>query len=159
MSTLNNLKKLKGINRKRRRRGIGHGSKLGKTAGKGHKGQKARSGGSVSPVFEGGQTPLYQKLPFKRGRGFTNFRFKKTVYGVNVSSLESLPHEITEVDRKLLESHGLMDDSADYLKILGDGELTRSFKVTADLFSASAVNKIEGAGGSVVKLSDEAPKA
>ncbi len=124
------------------RKGRGPGSGNGKTAGKGHKGQNARSGGGVRPGFEGGQLPLYRKLP---KRGFYN-RFA-TVYSiVNVEALNAFENGAT-VDLATLVEAGLIRKEYDGLKVLGCGELTKSLTVRAKVFSASAKEKIEAAGG------------
>ena len=123
------------------RRGRGHGSGNGKTAGKGHKGQKARSG-SPRPGFEGGQMPLYRRIP---KRGFNNiFATKYSV--VNVSDLDQFV-DGTVVDADLLKASGLIKKTNDGVKILGNGELTKNLTVKAAAFSASAKEKIEKAGG------------
>ena len=124
------------------RNGRGTGSGNGKTAGKGHKGQNARSGGGVRPGFEGGQIPLYRKLP---KRGFHN-RFAKEIAAVNVSALNRFDDE-TVVDLDLLVANGLAAAAKDGLKILGNGEITKKLTVKAAVFSASAKEKIEAAGG------------
>ena len=124
------------------RKGRGTGSGNGKTAGKGHKGQNARSGGGVRLGFEGGQIPLYRKLP---KRGFHN-RFAKEIAAVNVSALNRFDDE-TVVDLDLLVANGLAAAAKDGLKILGNGEITKKLTVKAAVFSASAKEKIEAAGG------------
>ena len=124
------------------RKGRGTGSGNGKTAGKGHKGQNARSGGGVRPGFEGAQIPLYRKLP---KRGFHN-RFAKEIAAVNVSALNRFDDE-TVVDLDLLVANGLAAAAKDGLKILGNGEITKKLTVKAAVFSASAKEKIEAAGG------------
>ena len=123
------------------RRGRGHGSGNGKTAGKGHKGQKARSG-APRPGFEGGQMPLYRRLP---KRGFTNINSKEIV-GINVSALERFDNDTVVTVETLLES-GIVKNPRDGVKILGNGELTKKLTVKAAIFSASAKEKIEAAGG------------
>ena len=123
------------------RRGRGHGSGNGKTAGKGHKGQKARSG-SPRPGFEGGQMPLYRRIP---KRGFTCINSKKIV-GINVSALERFDNDTTVTVETLLES-GVIKNPRDGVKILGNGELTKKLNVKAKAFSASAKEKIEALGG------------
>ena len=124
------------------RRGRGHGSGNGKTAGKGHKGQKARSGGSIRPGFEGGQTALARRIP---KRGFNNiFATKYAV--INVSDLEMFNDGIT-VDAELLKASGLIKKELDGIKVLGNGELTKNLTVKAAKFSAAAKEKIEKAGG------------
>ena len=123
------------------RRGRGHGSGNGKTAGKGHKGQKARSG-APRPGFEGGQMPLYRRIP---KRGFTN-RNSKTIIGINVSALEVFENDTVVTIEALIEQ-GIVKNPRDGVKILGNGELTKKLTVQANAFSASAVEKIEALGG------------
>ena len=123
------------------RRGRGHGSGNGKTAGKGHKGQKARSG-APRPGFEGGQMPLYRRIP---KRGFTN-RNTKEIVAINVSALECFDNGAT-VDVNALVEAGITKNPRDGVKILGNGELTKKLDVKVDAFSASAKEKIEALGG------------
>ncbi|MCB6414888.1 50S ribosomal protein L15 [Dorea acetigenes] len=123
------------------RRGRGHGSGNGKTAGKGHKGQKARSGGT-RPGFEGGQMPLYRRIP---KRGFTN-RNTKTIVGINVSALEVFDNDAVVSVETLVEA-GIVKNPRDGVKILGNGELTKKLTVQANAFSAGAAAKIEALGG------------
>ena len=123
------------------RRGRGHGSGNGKTAGKGHKGQKARSG-APRPGFEGGQMPLYRRLP-KRGFKCIN---SKTIVGINVSALEVFDNDAVVAVETLLEK-GIVKNPRDGVKILGNGELTKKLTVQANAFSASAKEKIEALGG------------
>lgn len=123
------------------RRGRGHGSGNGKTAGKGHKGQKARSGGT-RPGFEGGQMPLYRRIP---KRGFTNINSKEIV-GINVSALEVFDNDAV-VSVETLKEQGIVKNERDGVKILGNGELTKKLTVQANAFSAGAVAKIEALGG------------
>ena len=123
------------------RRGRGHGSGNGKTAGKGHKGQKARSG-APRPGFEGGQMPLYRRLP---KRGF-KCRNSKEIVGINVSALERFENDSVVTIETLLEA-GVVKNTRDGVKILGNGELTKKLTVQANAFSASAVEKIEALGG------------
>ncbi|MCR4867194.1 MAG: 50S ribosomal protein L15 [Lachnospiraceae bacterium] len=125
------------------RRGRGHGSGNGKTAGKGHKGQKARSG-APRIGFEGGQMPLYRRLP---KRGFTNIN-SKDIVGINVSELERFRSGSTVTVEKMMEV-GLIKDARDGVKILGNGELTKKLNVKANAFSATAKEKIEALGGTV----------
>ena len=125
------------------RKGRGPGSGNGKTAGKGHKGQNARSGGGVRPGFEGGQLPLYRKLP---KRGFNNSRFGKCYAVVNVSSLNKF-NDGDVVDVAALLAAGIIKNTFDGLKVLGEGELTKKLTVKAAVFSASAKEKIEAVGG------------
>lgn len=123
------------------RRGRGHGSGNGKTAGKGHKGQKARSG-APRPGFEGGQMPLYRRIP---KRGFTN-RNSKTIIGINVSALEVFDNDAVVTVETLLEQ-GIVKNPRDGVKILGNGELTKKLTVQVNAFSAGAKEKIEALGG------------
>ena len=123
------------------RRGRGHGSGNGKTAGKGHKGQKARSG-APRPGFEGGQMPLYRRLP---KRGFKN-RYTKEIVGINLDALEKFEDGSTVSVQTLIES-GVVKNPRDGVKILGNGELTKKLNVQANAFSASAKEKIEALGG------------
>ena len=123
------------------RRGRGHGSGNGKTAGKGHKGQKARSG-APRPGFEGGQMPLYRRLP---KRGFTN-RNSKEIVGINVDALERFEND-SVVSIETLIAEGIVKNPKDGVKILGNGELTKKLTVQANAFTAGAVAKIEALGG------------
>ena len=132
-----------GSNRDVKRIGRGHGSGNGKTAGKGHKGQNARSGGGVRPGFEGGQMPMTRRIP---KRGFNNVFADAPLEVVNVSALEIF-NDGTTVDADLLRASGLIKKPQNGVKILGDGELTKNLTVKADAFSASAKEKIEKAGG------------
>ncbi|MCD8231961.1 MAG: 50S ribosomal protein L15 [Clostridiales bacterium] len=139
---LSNLKPAEGSKHGDRfRRGRGHGSGNGKTAGYGHKGQKARSG-APRPGFEGGQMPLYRRLP---KRGFTN-RNTKDIVAVNVSSLEVFEND-TVVTVDTLVEKGIVRNPKDGVKILGNGELTKKLTVQANAFSGSAKEKIETLGG------------
>lgn len=124
------------------RRGRGHGSGNGKTAGKGHKGQKARSGGGVRPGFEGGQMPLYRRLP---KRGFT-CRNSKEIVGINVSVLDRF-EEGSVVSVETLIETGIVKNPRDGVKILGNGELSKKLTVQAHAFTEGAKAKIEAAGG------------
>ena len=123
------------------RRGRGHGSGNGKTAGKDHKGQKARSG-ATRPGFEGGQMPLYRRIP---KRGFTN-RNTKVIVGINVDALERFDNDTVVTVETLIES-GIVKNPRDGVKILGNGELTKKLTVKADAFSEGAKAKIEALGG------------
>ena len=139
---LHELSPMPGSNVESKRKGRGHGYGNGKTAGKGHKGQKARSGGSIRPGFEGGQTALARRIP---KRGFNNiFATKYAV--INVSDLEMFNDGIT-VDAELLKASGLVKKELDGIKVLGNGELTKNLTVKAAKFSAAAKEKIEKAGG------------
>ena len=131
------------------RKGRGPGSGNGKTAGKGHKGQNARSGGGVRPGFEGGQLPLYRKLP---KRGFNNAKFAKTYAVVNVEALNVFENGAV-VDLEALMAKKIVRKAGnDGLKVLGNGELTRSLTVKATVFSASAKEKIKAAGGKIEEV-------
>lgn len=144
---LSNLKPALGSTKTRKRIGRGAGSGLGKTAGKGHKGQKARSGGSIKAGFEGGQMPLQRRLP---KRGFTSL--DKKVYAlVNLRDLE-LFEAGSVIDVDALVVAGLVNKVLDGVKILGDGALTKALTVKAHKFSKSAQEKIEAAGGKVEVL-------
>ena len=138
-----------GGNAKAYRKGRGAGSGNGKTSGRGHKGQKARSGGGVRPGFEGGQMPLYRRLP---KRGFNNKRFAPDYIILNVGDLEKF--EGTEVTAKALAEQGIitLPKVNDGIKILGNGELTKKLDVKATKFSASAKEKIEKAGGTATEV-------
>ena len=139
---LQDLQPALGSTKKAYRKGRGAGSGNGKTAGRGHQGQWARSGGGVRPGFEGGQMPLARRLPT---RGFNNI-FGTTYAPVNVSALERFENG-TEVTTELLLETGVISKALDGVKILGNGELTKSLTVKAAAFSASAKEKIEKAGG------------
>ena len=125
------------------RKGRGAGSGNGKTAGKGHKGQNARSGGGVRPGFEGGQLPLYRKLP---KRGFNNYRFAKKYATINVQSLNKF-NDGEVVDCAALISAGIIRNVYDGVKVLGEGEVAKKLTVKAAVFTAGAKEKIEAAGG------------
>ena len=140
---LHELSPQEGSTQERFRKGRGAGSGNGKTAGKGHKGQNARSGGGVRPGFEGGQLPLYRKLP---KRGFNNARFGKQYTVVNVESLNKF-NDGDVVDSAALLAMGVVAKINDGIKVLGEGELTKKLTVKAAVFSASAKEKIEAVGG------------
>ena len=144
--TLSKLAKPAGANRPKTRRGRGVGSGLGKTSGRGQKGQYARTRG-FKPHFEGGQTPIQRRLP---KRGF-NHPFPATVAEVNVGSLEVFAAG-AKVDEKALRERGLVKGECDRIKILGDGELTKAVIVTAHSFSKTAAEKIAKAGGKALLL-------
>lgn len=133
-----------GSNKESKRKGRGHATGNGKTAGKGHKGQKARSGGGVRPGFEGGQMPLYRRLP---KRGFNNI-FAKTYTEINVSDLEKFENG-TEVTAELLKEAGVISKVNDGIVVLGRGEITKSLTVKAARFSKTAEEKIQAKGGKV----------
>ena len=138
---LNELSNLNATARKRVGRGPGSGT--GKTSGKGHKGQNARSGGGVRPGFEGGQLPLFRRLS---KRGFNNYNFRTVYATVNVGDLERF-EEGTTVTKELLIEAGLVKKELDGIKVLGNGELTKKLNVQANKFSSTAKAKIENVGG------------
>ena len=142
---LHELKPAEGSAKAAWRKGRGAGSGNGKTAGKGHKGQNARSGGGVHPGFEGGQLPLYRKLP---KRGFNNARFAKVYAIVNVEALNVF-EDGAVVDLDALLAKKIVRKANDGLKVLGSGELTKKLTVKASVFSATAKEKIEAAGGKI----------
>jgi len=142
---LHDLKQPKGAKRDRKRVGRGHGSGHVKTAGRGTKGQKARSGGRTRPGFEGGQNPIYQRMPYKRG--FKNY-FKQEFEIINVGAIEEFELDSPVTPESLYE-RGLIRTTRVPLKILGDGEISSAVTVRAHKFSASARAKIEAAGGTV----------
>ena len=144
---LNELSPAQGSTKAAWRKGRGPGSGNGKTAGKGHKGQNARSGGGVRPGFEGGQLPLYRKLP---KRGFNN-RFAVNYAIVNVSALNKF-EDGAVVDMEALLAAKIVRKELDGLKVLGDGELTKKLTVKATVFSATAKEKIEAAGGKIEEV-------
>ncbi len=141
--TLSNLKPARGSHQNRKRLGRGPGSGLGKTSGKGHKGHKARTGGGTNPGFEGGQMPMYRRLP---KRGFTNpFRVENQV--VNLSQLKQV--SATDVSPETLYSAGLIGKPDAPVKLLGTGDADRAYSVRGVSLSASARTKIEAAGGKI----------
>ena len=142
---LSELKPAPGAKHARKRLGRGAGSGLGKTSGKGHKGQKARSGGGKGPYFEGGQTPLQRRMP---KRGFTNI-FKKEYTVLNVEALEVKFEAGATVDTQALVSCGLVSNLRDGVRILGRGEITKALDVKAKGFSKTAQEKIIAAGGTI----------
>ncbi|SHE80712.1 LSU ribosomal protein L15P [Desulforamulus putei DSM 12395] len=139
---LHELRPAPGARKKATRKGQGIGSGLGKTAGRGHKGQKARSGGGVRPGFEGGQMPLQRRFP---KRGFTNI-FKKKITAINVDALNVFEPGTEVTPEKLLEA-GVIKKIGDGVKILGDGNLEKALTVKVHAFSKSAAEKIAAAGG------------
>lgn len=141
---LHELKPAKGSRKASKRKGIGIGSGLGKTAGRGHNGQNSRSGGGVRPGFEGGQMPLHQRVP---KRGFTS-KFKKQYVEINVADLNKFK-DGTDVTPELLKEAGMVKQIRDGIKILGNGELKVKLAVRAHGFSKGAEEKIKAAGGSV----------
>lgn len=140
---LHELTPAPGATKVAKRKGRGAGSGNGKTAGKGHKGQKARSGGGVRPGFEGGQMPLQRRVP---KRGFHNI-FATRYANVNVADLEARFEDGAVVDAEAIVASGLVKKQLDGIKVLGNGELTKKLTVKAAAFSASAKEKIEKAGG------------
>ncbi len=141
---LHELSPVPGSRKKKKRLGQGLGSGQGKTAGKGHKGQKARAGVSIKANFEGGQMPLARRMP---KRGFSNFRFAVKYEVVNIADLEERFEAGTEIDAAALSELRLISGSDKPVKILGVGEISKNLTVRANAFSASAVKKIEAAGG------------
>ena len=139
---LNELKPADGAKTKKFRKGRGHGSGNGKFAGRGRDGQKSRSGGGVRPGFEGGQMPLYRRLP---KRGF-KCRNSKEIIGINLSALEKFDNDTVVSVDTLIEA-GIVKNPRDGVKILGNGEFTKKLTVQANAFSASAKEKIEALGG------------
>lgn len=133
-----------GATTKRKIVGRGIGSGTGKTAGKGHKGQKARTGGKIRRGFEGGQTPLYRRIP---KRGFNN-HFAKEYAIINIADLEVFDND-TVVDSKVLIEKGLVNKELDGIKVLGNGKLTKKLTVVATKFSKSAIEKIQAVGGKI----------
>ena len=144
---LHELKNVKGAIHRKKRVGCGEGGGHGKTSGRGGKGQSARSGSSIRPGFEGGQMPLYRKLPH---RGFNQASFRNAPEVVNVGDLARLDASVTDVNSAILAKAGIVRGDKSLLKILGDGELTRAFTITATKFSETAKAKIEKAGGKAI---------
>jgi len=144
---LHELKNVPGAVHRKKRVGCGEGGGHGKTSTRGGKGQSARSGSSIRPGFEGGQMPLYRKLPH---RGFNNYEFRTSYAVVNVGDLARLDAAISEVNAEVLAQAGLVREGIKTLKILGDGEITRALKVTAQKFTGSAKAKLEKAGGQAI---------
>lgn len=142
---LNELKTNPGSTHRRKIVGRGPGSGLGKTSGRGEKGQKARSGASIKPWFEGGQNPLYKRIP---RRGFNNARFATRYAVVNVSDLNRF-EDGTIVTPELLKETGLVKKNLSGIKILGSGELSKKLTVKANIFTTTAMSKIESNGGKV----------
>ena len=142
---LHELEKNIGAKQKRKIVGRGPGSGLGKTSGKGHKGQNARSGGGVRPVFEGGQLPLYRRLP---KRGFSNYDFKTKYAVINVSDLNMF-EDGTVVTPALLKEIGFVKKQYDGVKVLGEGTLTKKLTIQANKFSKAAIEKIEESGSKI----------
>mgnify|MGYP001476453854 CR=1 FL=1 len=148
--SLNNLSPAKGSTKNRKRIGRGNATGQGRTAGKGHKGYKSRSGASAKFHFEGGQTPIARRIP-KRGLGtgkFNHMQVKNSVQIVNISKIQSLG--LDRVDVNTLVESGIIKKANDPVKILGNGEISSAIEVHADMFSESAIEKIERAGGKAV---------
>jgi len=146
--SLNNLSPTKGSTHKKKRVGRGPGSGLGKTAGRGHKGQKSRSGYGKKIGFEGGQMPLQRRLP---KRGFTNI-FKKKWLEVNLAKLEESFNAGDEITPEILHGKGLIKKAKHDLVILGNGEISKALKISAHRFTKTAREKIEKAGGSITEI-------
>ena len=145
---LNNISPAKGSTHKKKRVGRGPGSGLGKTAGKGHKGQKSRSGYSQKIGFEGGQMPLQRRLP---KRGFTNI-FKKEWLEISLAKIEENFNAGDEVTPEILHQRGLIKKAKHDLVILGSGDITKALKISAHRFTKNAKDKIEKAGGNVTEI-------
>ena len=141
---LSSLKPTKGATSNRKRVGRGHGSGLGRTAGRGEKGYHSRSGSKNRSWFEGGQMPLHRRLP---KRGFSNYLFRKQYQIVNLRDIDAL--NLEEIDSKILFDNGLIRSFLQPVKILGDGDVSKAIKIKATTFSKSAIIKIEKAGGEV----------
>ena len=144
---LGNLTPAKGSLKNRKRIGRGQGSGTGRTAGKGNKGYGSRSGSKAKIHYEGGQTPLMRRLP---KRGFSNYPFKQEVQIVNVSRIDSL--NLEKIDVNILIEKGIIKKAHMPVKILGSGDIKKAVEVIADMFSATAVEKIEKAGGKAIYL-------
>jgi large subunit ribosomal protein L15 len=144
---LHELKNVPGAIHRKKRVGCGEGGGHGKTSGRGGKGQSARSGSSIRPGFEGGQMPLYRKLPH---RGFNNYEFRTEIAVVNLRDLGGLDESVKDVDATALAKAGLIRSGETVVKVLGDGEITRAINITAAKFSGSAKAKIEKAGGKAI---------
>lgn len=140
---LHELSPVEGSKKRSKRIGRGHGSGWGKTAGKGHKGQKARSGGSIRPGFEGGQMPLQRRIP---KRGFNNI-FAKNIVAINLSTLNRKFNDGDTVDLESLKAAGVVKNGFDAIKVLGNGKLEKKLTVKVSAFSESAKAAIEAAGG------------
>ena len=154
---LHDIKPNKGAKHRRKRLGSGESSGLGKTCGRGHKGQKSRSGGGPRSTFEGGQMPLYRRLP---KRGFNNANFKKIYAVVNVGLLEDSFDEGALINDQSLREQGIVKGRYDGIKILGAGEVSKKFKLSVNKVSDSAKEKIEKAGGSIeLSIKTEEPVA
>ena len=148
---LHTLKPNPGAKHRRKRLGCGESSGLGKPSGRGHKGQRSRSGGSIRPGFEGGQMPLHRRLP---KRGFSNIRFKTTNAVVNVADLDERFEAGQVINEAALREARLIKGSFDFVKVLGNGEVSKALTLEGLKVSTSAREKIEKAGGSIA---DSAP--
>lgn len=144
---LHELKNVEGAIHRKKRVGCGEGGGHGKTSGRGGKGQTARSGSSIRPGFEGGQMPLYRKLPH---RGFNQASFRVEIPVVNIGDFSRLGAEVTEINAAVLAAAGIIRGRVTTVKVLGEGEITRAVKVTAAKFTESAKAKIEAAGGQAI---------
>lgn len=153
--SLNNLSPTKGSTHKKKRVGRGPGSGLGKTAGRGHKGQKSRSGYSKKIGFEGGQMPLQRRLP---KRGFTNI-FKKKWLEISLAKLEESFNAGDEITPEVLHEKGLIKKAKHDLVILGNGNISKALKISAHRFTKTAREKIEKVGGSIVEIKKEIAQA
>ncbi len=142
---ISELRPAEGSRKRKKRVGRGPGSGHGKTACRGHKGQKSRSGGGVSPGFEGGQMPLHRRLP---KRGFKNEPFKKVFAIINLKSLDKVK-DVDVITPDILMERGIIKNLKDGLKVLGDGEIDRAITIKAHAFSETARKKIEQAGGKI----------
>ncbi len=151
MLNLHTLQPEPGAKHRKKRLGCGESSGLGKTCGKGNKGQKARSGGSIRPGFEGGQMPLHRRLPKK---GFNNARFRANIAIINLAQLEAFFEAGATVTEIELRSLGLVKGNCDAVKLLGNGNLSKALNVTVDFASKSVAEKITAAGGTLTVLSE-----
>jgi large subunit ribosomal protein L15 len=147
---LNDLHGAEGSHKKKKRVGRGTSSGHGKTSGRGNKGQNSRTGGGVRPGFEGGQTPLYRRLP--KEQGFKNLMFKKTYAVINLRDLSDIG---TTINKQILVEKGKIR-GGELLKVLGDGDIKKAITIEADHFSESALKKIEAAGGKAIVTSKQA---
>ncbi|MBW7954636.1 50S ribosomal protein L15 [Candidatus Gracilibacteria bacterium] len=148
MFSLNDIKPEFGSKKKSKRLGRGNGSGKGTYCGRGLNGQNSRAGGGVAPWFEGGQTPLFRRMP--KLKGFKNSLFTVRYTAINISQLEVLASNgITEINKEVLLNHGVLRNKNDLVKILADGEITKKITLKADKISKSALEKITKAGGSV----------
>jgi large subunit ribosomal protein L15 len=155
-TTLHTLTPNPGANKAKKRLGRGHGSGLHKTSGKGQKGQKARTGhhGIPKPGFEGGQTALARRLP---KRGFNNKRFRDEIFAINLGDLSEVFESGAHVDIDAMKSAGLVPRSAEFVKVLADGELAHPLKVTAHYFSAAARERLAALKGSIEEIARPEP--